>query len=831
MRPKKFSPNTSPLLACVLSFSWPLQCSAQMVGVIPASSALPGKCGTKEFLDIASGECRSCGSNQMKSPDGLRCVCVAGTDPRPPPVDCTGCSSLLAQTLWEALFLDASFLACNNTCNETACQLLTNMVTLEAFSLQNRAYDLYMKTKSQDLPKLWYSGTEASFPRVSFGKNSQICLKVTKYDARGNFLGWEDVSGATLQLCPGSQNVLDAAFMFGTSYNLSCSLDILRLLQRDPEPIFYELFLQYDDEKGNSRLWPVPVENPAIRTGSSASLSSWAFTRFFLVDGLTGRKPNLTDPPETLTLARELLLSIYLPTRSPGNRPPFLLTVKYAKYAVRGSPGSVQASFSVSYIQDPGTAQQDTDIALGVLGSLAVLYALLRVSSWARRSRLQNINLMIVVKFFAYLAGSLANVFFLVTLGIGIYWLIVFKGQQYSPVEVTLPSAGGPIETRFIIYVLVALGLKTLNLVHVLVTQLTVSIFLIDWEKPREKRTQRTPTGGDQRAASSVSAWRTFLIANEWNELQTHRKINPSLQLFATLLLLEVVGLKNLASRDLNVNLHPDSNAYLAPWSPVLRFGIAASVWLAIGIVQVVLSVGLYERFVEEKIQQFTDLCSLSNVSVFILMHRCYGFYIHGRSVHGHADVSMGTMRSYLRKEEENLCPLRGLEANSNIQTFEVLLTDRTRLLYDRINLPLAKAPRGTRVRSDVCDQRLRSYPALNRFLTSFLEHRYKDMDYVVKDKFLLERILDVEFQEPGDVSVLYNDESSLFGRALFYNHELLLLFFEALVFCAVDLGAQDFVLATLVTFVVQKLVQILREALGKRNLAEKTLVENQFLI
>lgn len=40
--------------------------------------------------------------------------------------------------------------------------------------------------------------------------------------------------------------------------------------------------------------------------------------------------------------------------------------------------------------------------------------------------------------------------------------------------------------------------------------------------------------------ASSVSAWRTFLIANEWNEIQTHRKVHPSLQLFAVLLVLEV---------------------------------------------------------------------------------------------------------------------------------------------------------------------------------------------------------------------------------------------------------------------------------------------------
>ncbi|XP_048371113.1 meckelin-like isoform X3 [Sphaerodactylus townsendi] len=789
MRPKKFSQGVLPLLAGSLLFSCSLPCSAQVEGVTPDSSAPPGKCGNEEILDIGSGKCRRCASNLMKSPDGLRCVCAPGPSPRPPPVDCRDCNTFPLRTLWETLFLDSSFLACNNTCNEAACQMLTNMVTLQAFSLQNRAYDLYTKTKSPDLPQLWYSRSETSFPRVSFGRNSQIRLKATKYDARGNFLGWEDVSGETLQLCPGSQNVLNAAFMFGTSYNRSCSLDISRLLQRDPEPTFYELFLQYDDEKGNAQWWPVPVENPAITTSSSASLSSWAFRRFFLVDGLSGRKHNLTDPPETVTLAAGLILSVYLPTSNPGNQPPFLLTVEYVQ---RSNPGIVQASFSVTYIQSPGTAQQTTDISFGVFSSLAVLYSLLKVSSWARRSRLQNINLMIIVKFFAYLAGSLANVFFLITLGIGIYWLIVFKGQQHSTVEVTLPPAGGPIETRFIIYVLCGLVLKSLDLVHLLITQLTVSIFLIDWEKPRQKGVQRTPTGGDQRAASSVSAWRTFLIANEWNELQTHRKANPFFQLFATLLLLEVVGLKNLASRDLNVNLYPGSDAPLAPWSPILRFGIAASVRLAIGIVQVLISVGLCERFVGNKIQQFADLCSLSNVSVFILMHRCYGFYIHGRSVHGHADVDMDTMHSYLQKEE---------------------------------------APRGTQIRSDIHDQRLRSYHALNRFLTSFLEHRYKDMDYVVKNKFLLERILDVEFQEPGEVSVLYNDENALFGRVLFYNHELTLLIFETLVFCSVDLGAQDFVLGALVTLVVQKLAQILRGVLGKRNLAEKTLVEKQFLI
>ncbi|XP_044284014.1 meckelin-like [Varanus komodoensis] len=336
---------------------------------------------------------------------------------------------------------------------------------------------------------------------------------------------------------------------------------------------------------------------------------------------------------------------------------------------------------------------------------------------------------------------------------------------------------------------------------------------------------------GDQRAPCSASAWRTFLIANEWNEIQTHRKVNPLLQLFAVMLLLEVAGLKNLASRDLNVNLHPGPNAYRASWSPVLRFGIAASVWLAVGIVQVVLSVSLYERFVEDKIHQFVDLCSLSNVSVFILTHRCYGFYIHGRSVHGHADVGMETMHLYLRKEEENLCPLRGLEPNSDVQTFEVLLTERMRALYDRVTQSFTETPRGLRAQSDLHEQRLKGYYTLNRFLVSFFEHRHQEMDYVVKDKFFLEQVMDMEFQGPTDTSVLYNDDGALFSRTLFYRHELLLLLFETLVFSAVDLGAQDFVLATIVTFVVQTLLRMLRDALGRRNLAEKTLVEKQFLI
>ncbi|PIO35897.1 hypothetical protein AB205_0211800, partial [Aquarana catesbeiana] len=182
----------------------------------------------------------------------------------------------------------------------------------------------------------------------------------------------------------------------------------------------------------------------------------------------------------------------------------------------------------------------------------------------------------------------------------------------------------------------------------------------------------------------------------------------------------------------------------------------------------------------------------------------------------------------------ENLCPLRGLEPGSDIQTFEVVLSDRTREQYDKIMQPLREAPRGQKAgneKNPMLQQRIRTYYTVNRFLSALLDHVYKDLDYVVKNKLLLENILDLEFQQPIDKSIFYNDERHHFNRALFYGNELVLLLFDTLLFCIIDLGTQNFILATILTFVIQMFVQILRSLIGKKNLSAQTLVEESFLI
>ncbi|XP_036391497.1 meckelin-like [Megalops cyprinoides] len=333
----------------------------------------------------------------------------------------------------------------------------------------------------------------------------------------------------------------------------------------------------------------------------------------------------------------------------------------------------------------------------------------------------------------------------------------------------------------------------------------------------------------------SVSAWRTFFVANEWNEIQTMRKLNPVLQLLLVLLILQVIGVENIASRDLSLMVQPGGEEYTAPWSPILRYGLTASVWLAVGLVQVLFHLVIYERFVEDKIRQFVDLCALSNVSVFILAHRCYGYYIHGRSVHGHADVNMEAIRANLRREEENLCALRGLEPNSDTQTFEVALTERVRQRLDRILLPIKEASVATHQHGGAegpQEQTTKAYYSMNRFLSSFIEHANKDMDYILKDKLLLERIMKYEFQQPIERTIFYRDPDSIaFSNVLYYGHELTLLLFDTLLFCIIDLGSQDLVLATILTSAVQQVIAALRYYISRHNVSKKTLVDKCFLI
>jgi meckelin len=86
---------------------------------------------------------------------------------------------------------------------------------------------------------------------------------------------------------------------------------------------------------------------------------------------------------------------------------------------------------------------------------------------------------------------------------------------------------------------------------------------------------------------------------------------------------------------------------------------------------------------VEDKLLNFMDLCSVSNISVFILTYNLYGYYIHGRSPHGTTDVNMKDMIMNLERESKQMSGTRGLQPKSDEQTF-IIKSDRSfRKQYD----------------------------------------------------------------------------------------------------------------------------------------------------
>ncbi|XP_033058488.1 meckelin isoform X2 [Trachypithecus francoisi] len=738
---------------------------------------------------------------------------------------------------WFAKYLQSSAAACLVYANLTSCQALGNICVMNMNSYDFATFDacrlfqfIFENTAGlstvhsisfwrQNLPWLFYGDQLGLAPQVlsstslptnfSFkGENQNTKLKfvAASYDIRGNFLKWQTLEGGVLQLCPDTETRLNAAYSFGTTYQQNCEIPISKILIDFPTPIFYDVYLEYADENQHQYILAVPVLNLNLQhnkifVNQDSNSGKWLLTRrIFLVDAVSGRENDLGSQPRVIRVATQISLSVHLvPNTINGNIYPPLITIAYSDIDIKDANSqSVKVSFSVTYEMDHGEAHVQTDIALGVLGGLAVLASLLKTAGWKRRTGSPMIDL-----------------------------------QAQKSVSVLLPM---PVqEERFVTYVGCAFALKALQFLHKLISQITIDVFFIDWERPKGKVLKAVEgEGGIRSATVPVSIWRTYFVANEWNEIQTVRKINSLFQVLTVLFFLEVVGFKNLALMDSSSSLSRSPSGYVAPYSRILRYAVSAALWLAIGIIQIVFFAVFYERFIEDKIRQFVDLCSMSNISVFLLSHKCFGYYIHGRSVHGHADTNMEEMNVNLKREAENLCSQRGLVPNTDGQTFEIAISNQMRQHYDRIHETLIRKNGPARLLSssaNTFEQSIKAYHMMNKFLGSFIDHVHKEMDYFIKDKLLLERILGMEFMEPMEKSIFYNDEGYSFSSVLYYGNEATLLIFDLLFFCVVDLACQNFILASFLTYLQQEIFRYIRNTVGQKNLVSKTLVDQRFLI
>lgn len=841
--------------------------------VIPTPGNTPARscqaCSEDTSPNVEGNRCERCTMLLKLNPSVRSCSC----DPRnltggvcfsttinPLTINTLPLSSGSVESAYVKENVQAAYLMCKDFVNMTACQILSNLCVLSWYRYDDSpgtttTCNLYRQilddSQKKYLPWLYYSqegnrvlDDDKLTTEYTFSPASLLEYRVGRYTLNGTYLGISPVTGGLLQLCSDTTSRLNAAYTFGTYYEQTCSIPAIELWDTKTYPMeFYDLYIEFTRD-GGQQLYaaPVKINNLEVNRGDTDNRGTdsqkWTLSRrFFMVDNMlsTGTDTSggaaTSTAPQYVRYAKDIVISVTLDsTLGNGRIFPPLMTITYDQVSLANAQAgaTITPTFKVKYSMSLVAYLKDFQIAVGTLSTLGVIFAGYKTWAWSKRAGRLAIDFAAIVNFMFFVSGVLSNVFFVITFGIAFYFFIFYKRQSV----VYLFLLEGSYYEEWLGLFGSAFALKCLQVAHMVATQCTIDIFFIDWEKP--KGTLGIKADGSKKE-NPVSIWRTYFAANEWNEIQTCRKINHIFQIFAVVFFLNYVGFENTATKDPNGQVVKSSGDYQAPSDPMFRYAIAALVYLLVAFVQWLFFTLFYERFFEDKVRDFVDLCSMANISVFIMHQAQYGYYIHGRSVYGKADTNMKEMFEMMKKEEKDLVGQRGLLPNTEQQTFVMTLPRKLRLKYEEVLLAVAlesaAGPQAGKEKGGLTEKQVEAYNVINKFLSTFIDHSLKSLDYQVRDKTLLESIMDTEFLDASEKGYFYNDNGHSFDQCLFYGNEITLLLFDTLLFCIVDLIAKNFVLAGIITYVIIEIVALIRDHGGRKNLAKKTLVDERFLI
>ena len=188
-----------------------------------------------------------------------------------------------------------------------------------------------------------------------------------------------------------------------------------------------------------------------------------------------------------------------------------------------------------------------------------------------------------------------------------------------------------------------------------------------------------------------------ILIANEYNELQTQRHFK--VELLYIIFGFFSIGLKweKLNAIIPTMTTQVDSGV---PTSYILKYFIDVFLLFVISmiiygslflkILFLIFHKGLRKLIVlrfPTPVQEFTDLCSIDNISIIVFDKQFHGYYLHGMAPSGQAEGSIGELKRSLELESKGTVRGRGLLANdpTNLQTFEMFLPWEFRQAYNNV--------------------------------------------------------------------------------------------------------------------------------------------------
>ncbi|XP_031629112.1 meckelin [Contarinia nasturtii] len=710
-----------------------------------------------------------------------------------------------------------------------------------------------------------------------FPASNRISLLLVAHSLNGELQTIQPLKLDDLNLCGMHQQQVH----FGQNLASACQIDLRALIEiGERKQSFLNLFLNYTENNLNLvKSVPILIRNAFTYNMSPYERDKWQFVkRFFMIDTFTGRNRTYRSHPyaaenifEKYTSIRyvkkvELLFQLNEHHYYFGNKISVpQLIVEYASIDMRefryANNLDMDFEFRVTFTKEFGIG-----IFLHILFTIAMAaafgMAIFQTMSFKRRKQQNDFDSFLLVKFIIHCCSAVGTVLFLSASFLSIYIYFIYKTQYVVKV---LPPFGELKMIKF--FFILSFILKIVKFCHHLGLQINCDIFFIDWERPRVFEHQITLKSTNNLDTPSIcssaryqqndglSAWRTYFVANEWLKLSTKRKCSIGIQILMVLLTIIVFRFDW-------AHLFSFKSIFHWPWTPdadrIIRNGRSLEM-LAIGLIvycvcyaiQRVFNFLIYERYILNSIQQFIDICSMSNISMFIFFIDSYGYYIHGRSPHGFADTDMCSMLQQLRRESENMCGHRGLLPNSEHQTFCFLAPSQLRALYNKLKSTLRKStedkngPQNYQQNQNQPDETVGKFfeqnlqqiahtnTTINRFLSAFIDHGLKDLDYIIQEKSIVEYIFDFEFDSnvTENRGTFYMDNGHSFDSILFYGNEQLLFQIEILLFLFMIIICGNFLFAILILGICSEILKHTMRLLVKRNLSDQTLIDERFLI
>ena len=401
----------------------------------------------------------------------------------------------------------------SNRRNATSCQQLANLCVLNQYTVLGetsfdacRAYNSLKPTGVQEniywsdfIPWLVYPQSYSTYItnydnyglgnnrylKLSFDnkcKSTTFSFYANEYKLDGTFVKNSQIDISKFQLCNYLSNTFSLASKISpfsaTNYLQSCNLTVASLLTFAEDPTFYDLFLKFGN---TTELLAVPVKVLNYREGSNevnrgAERDQKLHRRFFMVDGITAKQTG-SNTPRYIRYVKSFKIYIELiKGQTDGRIRPPIIILDYDYISADNLDKTVGISFEIEYASNFETQNLAMWITAAILCAVSFVWAFFRTLVWNRRSGKLAPDLITLFKFLMFLCSAISNVFFLVLVAGSIYWLIFYKGQGIA--YVVLPKSTQ--EEVFIVMVVVGFAFKLIDVIHLIFTQTSYDIFLID---------------------------------------------------------------------------------------------------------------------------------------------------------------------------------------------------------------------------------------------------------------------------------------------------------------------------------------------------------------